>query len=159
MHPSVQPIPSPLNPPTNVQVIFTSKNKGKIFKLFYSHQFIKLSIINLHINNHFFFSMLLAMIRWDAPSKQIQRGCCAWREWKYDVFIKPHLTEIETAGNDNVGDELKIMNISENHLLFTNFSYLQHEFKTFVFTVRATSFSGTVIIIRISMKYILKLEK
>ena len=101
--------------------------------------------------------MLLAMIRWDAPSKQIQRGCYAWREWKYDVFIKPHLTEIETAGNNNVGDELKIPNISENHLLFTNFSHFQHKFKTFVFTVRATSFSGVVIIIRISLKYILKL--
>ena len=152
MHPSVQPIPSPLNPPTNVQVIFTSTNKGKIFKMFYSHQFIimvKLSITNLHMNTNFFSSMLLAMITWDAPSKQIQRGCYAWQEWKYDVFVKPHLTEIETAGNYNVGDELKIPNISENHLLFTNFSYLQDELKTFIFTVRATSFSGTVIIIRI----------
>ena len=51
MHPSVQPIPSPLNPPTNVQVIFTSTNKGKIFKMFYSHQFIiKLSISKAHTN-------------------------------------------------------------------------------------------------------------
>ena len=93
--------------------------------------------------------MFLAMMTWDAPSKQIQRGCYAWQEWKYDVFVKPYLTEIEAAGNDNVGDELKIPNISENHLRFTNFSYLQDKFKTFVFAVRATSFSGTVIIIRI----------
>ena len=96
------------------------------------------------------------MITWDAPSKQIQRGCYAWQEWKYDVFVKPHLTEIEAAGNENVGDALKIPNISENHLLFTNFSYLQDELKTFIFTVRATSFSGTVIIIRISMKILIE---
>ena len=103
-------------------------------------------VINKYTYKHQFclFLMLLAMIKWDAPSKQIQRGCYAWQEWKYDVFVKPHLTEIETAGNDNVGDELKIPNISENHLLFTNFSYLQDKFKIFIFTVRATSFSGMV---------------
>ena len=89
------------------------------------------------------------MMTWDAPSKQIQRGCYAWQEWKYDVFVKPYLTEIEATGNNNIGDELKIPNISENHLLFTNFSYFQDTFKTFVFAVRATSCSGTVIIIRI----------
>ena len=100
--------------------------------------------------------MLLAMMTWDAPSKQIQRGCYAWQEWKYDVFVKPYLTDIENAGNDNVDAELKIPNISENHLLFTNFSYLQDELKTFIFTVRATSFSGTVIIIRISMKILIE---
>ena len=97
------------------------------------------------------------MITWDAPSKQIQRGCYAWQEWKYDVFVKPHLTKVEATGNDNISDELKIPNIHENHLLFTNFSYLQDKFNVFIFTVRATSISGTVIIIRISLKYILKL--
>ena len=102
--------------------------------------------------------MLLAMMTWDAPSKQIQRGCYAWQEWKYDVFVKPYLTDIENAGNDNADDELKIPNISENHLLFTNFTYLQDKFKNFIFTVRATSPSGTVNTIRISLKYILKLE-
>ena len=102
--------------------------------------------------------MFLAMMTWYAPSKQIQRGCYAWQEWKYDVFVKPYLTDIENAGNDNVDDELKIPNISENHLLFTNFTYLQDKFKNFIFTVRATSPSGMVNIIRISLKYILKLE-
>ena len=96
-----------------------------------------------------FFLLLLAMITWDAPSKQTQRGCYAWQEWKYDVFVQPYLTEIEAAGKDNVGNKLKIPNISENHLLFTNFSHLQDKLKTFIFTVRATSPSGTVNTIRI----------
>ena len=127
------------------------QTKVRFSKCFYGHQCI---IIIKHNKSGYkhqfrFFLILLAMITWDAPSKQIQRGCYAWQEWKYDVFVKPYLTDIKVAGNDNVGDELKIPNISENHLLFTNFLYLQDKFKTFIFTVKATSFSGTVIIIRI----------
>ena len=35
-------------------------------------------------------SIFIAMVTWDAPSTQLQRGSRAWQKWKYELLVTPH---------------------------------------------------------------------
>ena len=86
---------------------------------------------------------ILAMVTWDAPMKQAQRGCHAWQKWEYEISVKTN-TLRTTTKEEPYG--LIIRNISETSVLCTSiFTILSNKSDTFVFTVRATSLAGKVL--------------
>ena len=86
-----------------------------------------------------------AIITWDAPIKQNQRGCHAWQEWKYKLSIKTHLAGIFPKEEPF---EISIKNISNTSFLYTRiFKNLESKSDLFEFTVKAASPSGEVTIL------------
>ena len=83
------------------------------------------------------------MVTWDAPSKQLQRGCRAWQKWKYEILVKPHFDHVVSGRKSEF--ETIIANITDNSYLFNmEATRLKDKFERFSFSVRAKSSSGTV---------------
>ena len=83
------------------------------------------------------------MVTWDAPSKQLQRGCRAWQKWKYEILVKPHSDNVVSGRKSEF--ESVIANITDTSFLFSmEATRLKDKFERFSFSVRATSSSGTV---------------
>ena len=85
----------------------------------------------------------LAMITWNAPSKQLQRGCMAWQDWNYEILITPHFDTNQSESEQE--DGITLTNIKQTSYLFNKaLASLQETINTFSFSVRARSSSGTV---------------
>ena len=85
----------------------------------------------------------LAMITWNAPSKQLQRGCMAWQDWNYEILITPHFDNNQFESEQE--DGITLTNIKQTSYLFNKaIESLQKTIDTFSFSVRARSSSGTV---------------
>ena len=85
------------------------------------------------------------MVTWDAPIKQIQRGCNAWQEWNYRLFVKPYYEDFNEKQDT---PEIMISNITGTSYLFSNndFKSLSNVSNAFSFTVKATSESGKLLL-------------
>ena len=80
---------------------------------------------------------------WDAPSKQLQRGCQAWQEWNYELLVTTHFDA--AVSEANLEDKIIISDITETSYLFNReLTSFTENIETFTFRVRAKSSSGTV---------------
>ena len=80
---------------------------------------------------------------WDAPSKQLQRGCQAWQEWNYELLVTTHFDV--AVSETNPEDKITIANITETSYLFhRELTSFTEKIESFSFRVRAKSSSGTV---------------
>ena len=84
----------------------------------------------------------LAMITWNAPSKQLQRGCTAWQDWNYEILIQPHF---DVTQSERKQEGITLGNIKNTSYLFNKeITSFQDIIDTFSISVRAKSSSGTV---------------
>ena len=82
------------------------------------------------------------MITWNAPSKQLQRGCMAWQEWNYEVLVMP---SFDISQSIRKQEGISLANIRETSYLFNKAkTSLKDTIDSFAFSVRATSSSGKV---------------
>ena len=83
-----------------------------------------------------------AMITWNAPSKQLQRGCMAWQEWNYEVLVMPNFGITQSIRKQ---EGISLANIKETSYFFNKAkTSLKDTIDIFGFSVRATSSSGKV---------------
>ena len=95
------------------------------------------------------FVCLKAIVTWDAPIKQLQRGCRAWQEWKYELSVTPIYDY--RASNVKEEEPKAIISIRETSYLFDkSLSNFHNWTETFGFSLRATTSSGTVSLSNIS---------
>jgi len=83
------------------------------------------------------------MVTWDAPMKQLQRGCRAWQEWNYEISVTPVYDYM--ASNVKNEEPKAIINVRETSYLFDKeLSNFYNWTEAFSFSIRATTSSGTV---------------
>ena len=86
--------------------------------------------------------LFTAMITWNAPSRQLQRGCMAWQEWNYEVLVMPNFDITQSIRKQ---EGISLANIRETSYFFNKAkTSLKDTIDTFGFSVRATSSSGKV---------------